>query len=470
MKRCLILLIVAGVLLTSLSACSQPLTPYETYQKITEVSRQATSVSMRFAYGVSIQMGASGMEAHLEGDMRQVAHSDTDAAVAVHLTTDVPDVPAESFTYYRDGVLYQDMAGRRIRMEAEPEQLLDQLVATGFMFEGQAAVEGSQQDIAGSGDKQLSFTLSAGEMEPAAWELAQSVLVSMGLPRDDYEQVDPSFSDITYQLVFNPEYQMKSSAMWFTLDLTRGEEMVSLHYTVELMDIALNTLTDIDPPADLESYRDVQIVLKEELMQRNEELAAQLGPGYRPISSQYSITNSFGNDCNAAMLLQEEGEYLDYFFWLIYQTQTGISTPVPPNGFADPSELSAEGLLRLFCIANDDRIEEFADLEKEVYTVSDSLPPLFLAGVLQGYTYDPATLPAEYGREAATATFPIALCRPSANFCRIERVEVTDEQHLKITATGLMADFETPVNTQELVLSVPAQGRVLFESYSIRSI
>lgn len=447
-----------------LAACSQSPTPMEIYQRVTVNAATAASSSMHLTYDVTIAMADSSMEARMDGDVQQITQGDTGAGLAVHLTNNVPNVAPESDTYFRDGILYQNASDRKIKTEAAPEEVMSQLRATQFIFAESAVLQAEMTELPDSKDKQLTFTLSGEQTGDALWSMAQSILLEMGLPQDDAEQVERSYSDITYQMVVSEDDNLKSSYMAFAIDMTKGAEAVALHFAVQLDDIAFNALSEISYPDDLDSYRDLAVVQEEELAR----LAALMDPTYKPIAAEPVVTNPFGDDCHAAQLLKEEGAYLDYFFWLLYQAQTGISVQDAPTGFATPAEIDSEGLLRLFCFSNDYRIESFADLEEGIYQIPDTLPPLFLDTVLQGYTYDPEQLPGEYGHESDAASFPIPLMQPYANHCRIDTVEVTDAQRLKIAATGLDYDRETPINTQELTLYVAGDGMVFYESYNIK--
>ena len=189
---------------------------------------------------------------------------------------------------------------------------------------------------------------------------------------------------------------------------------------------------------------------------------------YSPLNSEPEIINQVGADNLAANFLAEEAN-LDYYFWLAYQTQAlGSQPPILPAGFDSPANISTEGLVRLFCAANQHQTDAFMDPDQDKYFMPDVLVTSFLDNCLRGYRYLPYTTPSGFVYENEMMFVPHANLTMCVNWLYVERAEVLNATQVKLT--GQAYDFyeeEAPINRQELVLTLTPEDEVYFERYTI---
>lgn len=488
MKKKLSIILLATFLFLFASCTSeQPeLSPYEHYVAATQVVQEAQSISLQMENRILEEyFGEYRYEMLHQSRLGQI--SDPDKGIELEMFAEMSyleegealqDLDGAYEVYYTDGVLYvRDIAfdwDEKMTVSVELVNIPIRLLRDPFGMEDVLEME---EERIGKG-RLLSFTLAPSLLEEWIPGLAIYLVPDMASNMDSINKefwgYGESAESISYQIKLDAKGLPVECALSFRVE----EEDFSLDWSARIDAISLNSVSDIAFPDNLEEYIDYSSRRSNDLdwndddfdiwLEEWEAERERLESYYLPVESEYTLINNVSNNCLPLYFLEEQGDSLDYLFWLIYQTQTVVSAPAQPTGFSSPAEISAEGLVRFFCFANRYQLLSFADPEEEIYVIPDSLVGYTMDNYFLGWEYDPRTLPEEFGYESTALWLPFALCEPVFNACRVERVEILDLERLKVTGTGLDRDRETPVNTQELVLIVEEDGGVLFESYAIR--
>lgn len=459
-------------LLNLLAACgnAREKTPYELYQSAVGAAQSPSSVEARLDYAITVDDPEGATKINIASDVKQAMHPETGPEMEMHLTLTNGDGGEERenlSAYYRDGTLYRNYTDYGFKNAQPLEDISGQLGQLRLSFPQEAVLDTHSEDVPEG--KLLRFTLSPEMVEEPMRKIISDMLILNLFAEVTYlDDIGMELHDITYELMLDRDGKLQSCTLDYHMELTSEGDKIWVGCRSTISDIRFDSLTAIEFPKDLDEYpeQDNMGMLDDE--EPGDIYPIDLQGQYVPTPSSPSIVNNMGQDTDAALFLDSEQDFLDFYFWIIYQTQAGISAPEAPTGFADPSRISAEGLVRFFCFANENQLDAIADRAEQMYYLPDTLLPMTLDNFFKGYTYDPTTLPVEFGYTSTMLRLPFSLCIPAANPCRVERAEVLDASRVKITATGLNNDIEAlPVNTQELVLFIGSEGRVMFESYSI---
>lgn len=458
------------------SATSQAGSPFQAYQSIMQSFQEASSIEAKTEHTVELTRQGESSQLYAAAVIKQLYQDDS---VQFEVLSDAKlddDVDGRMESYYLDGYLYLSEPGaEQFKMPMDEAVARAQLESAVPFFTEKEILSSSQQ--AQDAQTQLKFSLSPELMKETVQRIAITTMNNLGAMMDGQTISASEFIPKTfeYEILLDENAQPVNTSLHFEVDIVYEGDTLQIDCTTKMSDFQLNAIDSILFPEDLAGYRDP--FAEETPPVTDSGFAAEEGNlptlgsdenRFVHIASAYQVDNTFGDNCYAALFLESNADMLDSYFWVAFQTQSGSTAPANPAGFTSPSNISTEGLLRLFCFLNEYQLNAFSDPAEKILYIPDSLIPLSLDNFLEGYTYDPATLPAAFNYSDGMLKTPFQMVQPAANLCRIDLVEVTASDRLRITATGLDKDGQTPRNTQQLELKIRDGGNASYLSYTIK--
>jgi hypothetical protein len=177
-----------------------------------------------------------------------ISHSDTDIEVSGATTTTVAGQEVTADIYYKDGVIYTEAAGEKIKMATPIDEALKLAQAGGNMDLSADAIKDQSKDASG---KVLTFTFDGAKMS----EITNGLIGSMGSAMPAAGEY--TISDIVCTATLDNADALKSVRMVFSMKATVGDVTVDANYDVTTTYSQIGNVT-ITPPADLSSYKEAE--------------------------------------------------------------------------------------------------------------------------------------------------------------------------------------------------------------------
>ena len=183
-------------------------------------------------------------------------HSETDIEMAMTMSMDMGELGEQAVTaYYKDGWIYEEVMGMKIKMQLPIEEALKMANSDAFtalMFDESAVSYSSVKDIGGG--KEFDFTLKGNMLSDLMSEVMGSMLDALG-----GEDMDITFGDMTYTVVLGSDNLPKNMHMVFSMDMQMAGESASASYDMNMTNLAYNNVSAIDAPADIDDYQEMSI-------------------------------------------------------------------------------------------------------------------------------------------------------------------------------------------------------------------
>jgi hypothetical protein len=243
------------VLVFSLSACGE-LEAFDLYMRMNAASQNITSIEAKVNANISMEMMGEKVDMRMLMDVKQIIRSETDIEMAMLMTIDMGEEfggAMEATVFFKDGYLYQEMLGMKMRMPLSIEDLMDMAgIDTGanLLFAKEAIINSSVRDVAGG--KELNFSLKGDALADVLDNMVGGMLEGMGL-----SGMQITFGDVQYSIIVGSDDLPKEERIIFSMEMSFMGETVIAGYDMHFTDISYNSVTSIDFPSDLGDYMDV---------------------------------------------------------------------------------------------------------------------------------------------------------------------------------------------------------------------
>ncbi|MDR1082558.1 MAG: hypothetical protein LBL27_01660 [Coriobacteriales bacterium] len=225
---------------------------YQYYQEALAKQDAATSMVMDIAYDVKLELNGQNMGTSMNGSMEMLTGV-TPENSQIHMLANmaIPTLgDVDSEIWFKDGWMYMDMMGMKLKQSASAEDVFQQQGAGKSITFGEDAIVNQEITDTADGGKKLTFLLDGAKMT----EYTETLLKSMKEAGGEDVAVDLSTVNVTETL--DAEGNVTGIIMDFSATMVVADQEVSSTYYMDMSNIKLNTLTSIEFPSDLEEYAD----------------------------------------------------------------------------------------------------------------------------------------------------------------------------------------------------------------------
>lgn len=241
--------IAAAIALASLlGACAGGSDPdaYNLYSSAATAVQDAEGFSMDIYTETSMETG--GEPVGTKSSARAEMNSLGDGGIEMKITQKSEAMGEEyvTVTYYKDGFMYMNAAGEKMKLLSPPEDVMAQLRTQGqtVLVFSEAMVRKSAVETTGDTKK---VTLSV-DAEAVMGDLLGDMSGSLG------GEMNLSFEDVVVTAVIDSAGKLTESTMSISMSTSYGGETTTTVTKTKLANIVLGK-TDIAFPGDLDSYK-----------------------------------------------------------------------------------------------------------------------------------------------------------------------------------------------------------------------
>ncbi|MDR2296055.1 MAG: copper amine oxidase N-terminal domain-containing protein, partial [Clostridiales Family XIII bacterium] len=217
---------------------------YAKYRAAADAIEAADSYEASISGDTIITADGKKTEMTLAGSIKLIKHSDTDVEFISETTATVAGTEVAANVYYKDGILYTEAGGEKIKMALPLEAALAKAQTSGVEIE-EEAIKTQSMD----GDT-ITFTLDGGKLS----ELANAAL--SGLKEFLPTSGSYAFGDAVCTTTLDAEGALKDIRIAFSLDLTIEDAITTLSYDLTTSYTRVGGVS-ITAPTDLSSYKDL---------------------------------------------------------------------------------------------------------------------------------------------------------------------------------------------------------------------
>ena len=246
MKK-LITLALAAALMLSLTACGDP-AAYDLYLKMNDKQKNIKSLEMQTDAIVNVEVMGQSVEMNMSGVTKQIIRSETDIDMEMSMTTSVMGMDIPTITYFKDGYLYQDVMGEKIKIAVDLEEAMQMANFAQFSF-GKDAIKSSSVTKVDGGSL-LFFELEPEFLRDTLSSMTDSIAQALGSGED----MAMTFTQMNYETLIDDDYMMQNAVMEFTVEMDLYGEAATMHYVVSMDVTGYNHIDKIDFPDDLDTY------------------------------------------------------------------------------------------------------------------------------------------------------------------------------------------------------------------------
>ena len=241
MKK-LMSLMLTMVIMISLCISSKPIEVYANSE-----TSDITSLEMNIDGKVTMTYQEQKMDSTFAFHVKEVIRSETDADLELTMTMGIADQSVESKVYYKDGIMYQEIMGTKMktRMEletAENQAFVDipQLEQSYISCTGEREVEGGKEAI---------FEVKKEYLQEVITNYLDSDFSDHG------NGMTTEFTDCKLVVVTDHNNMPKSYQMMFGMNFNYEDgDTIRADYVFNYNIVSINTITEIAFPEDLDSY------------------------------------------------------------------------------------------------------------------------------------------------------------------------------------------------------------------------
>jgi hypothetical protein len=224
---------------------------YGKYVEASAAIEAAGSYAAAINGSMTVTMGEARIEAAMSGSAKLVINGDTDFELEANTVVSVADEEdMTSNVYYKDGFMYMEAAGEKIKMAVPIDEAL-KLARTGNFDFDESAIKA--QTVTDSG---YSFTLDGAKLT----NLAETALSSLGSASAAIE-ANYKFDDVECAITLGDDGALKSVNMVFACEVAPEDpdaEAMALDYNITMEYTQVGGVK-ITPPADLSSYEELKL-------------------------------------------------------------------------------------------------------------------------------------------------------------------------------------------------------------------
>ncbi|MDR1616731.1 MAG: copper amine oxidase N-terminal domain-containing protein [Syntrophomonadaceae bacterium] len=222
-------------------------TAYARYAEATEeFAASGFSYAAEINGNAAITVDDETMDMKISGSIKQVNHSATDIELAADVAVNVLGQDETFKIYYKDGLMYMDAAGEKMKIAAGIDEALAAAQVSNMEIEKDAIKE---QSIEGN---TLKFTLDGNKLMAAVDTLLNNGLGSLALSGGGYE-----IGDIVCTVNLDDKGTLKNVQMVFLMNLAIEDTAVSVSYDLTVAYTRIGDVS-ITAPADLSSYKELE--------------------------------------------------------------------------------------------------------------------------------------------------------------------------------------------------------------------
>ena len=264
--------LLAMLLVFSMAACGESAPKqdaFDIYEQATAKAAEITSMEANITATVNMVMASepeTPIDLTLTGAMQQVIRTKTDFDLAMDMTLGMMGQSIGMKMYYKDGYMYQDMMGMKMKTAAPVDEVMDQmnvLDMENIKFSREDVKDMSMANV--EGGTEINITFNGERMNT----LITDLLSNMGM-EDMLGTVSMTMSDIQFKMVVDADMNAKVQHIIFDATVEVEGEVVTMSADVLVETSAVNTLEAVTLPADLDSYIDM-----DESMAALEEYASE---------------------------------------------------------------------------------------------------------------------------------------------------------------------------------------------------
>lgn len=266
MKRvlCFVFAIVMSVM--TFSSCLAE-DAYGLYTTVVDSLSEVKSFEGSYEMKINATSGGTNVGYTIDGAFQFIIHSDTDVDMALHMNLDLGALLGSDDTgismYYIDGWMYTDSYGIKEKEELPFEDLLEEMESEGiekpnsdtFLFNREWIVDSETTKV--DGGKQIYFELDGNQIYEFFISNYKDLLDVELDGLDDMlggltgEDLKFTLGNLQYTILVDEDNIMRGESI--VCSIGAGED-----YEVELQmnvsDLALDSITEIEAPDDLDSY------------------------------------------------------------------------------------------------------------------------------------------------------------------------------------------------------------------------
>ena len=255
MKRRILILALAAIMLFSASACGQKASAYDVYSEANAKLEGAKAMEATMEATMSMVYGEETMDITMSGVVKELMHSETDIEFSAELAVDMAmlGMSMDMSMYFNDGYYYMEVMGQKVKMELPLEKALEQVQMNAVEFDEAAIKESSL--VAKDGGQELSFTLDGAAMTEMADKQVSSMLGSMGdMGLDGMEY---NYEDIIVTAFVDKDGNIKTMGMVMIFEMNMDGEAITAEVDLQMEYVAFDDDVKLDIPADLDSFIEV---------------------------------------------------------------------------------------------------------------------------------------------------------------------------------------------------------------------
>ena len=255
MKRRILILALAAIMLFSASACGQKASAYDLYSDASAKLDGAKAVEINMDASVIMTYDEETVDITMSGVIKELMHSETDVEFSAELDVDMAmlGMSVDMSMYFNGGYFYMDVMGQKVKMEMPLEEALEQVQMNAIEFDEAAIKESGSVDK--DGGKELSFVLDGAAMTEMADKQVSGVLGTVG--GAGLEGMEYNYEDIAFTVFVDKGGNIKTTGMVMSFDMTMEGEHISAVIDMQLEYVAFDDDVKLDIPADLDSFVEV---------------------------------------------------------------------------------------------------------------------------------------------------------------------------------------------------------------------
>ncbi|MCI8332476.1 MAG: hypothetical protein HFE78_06595 [Clostridiales bacterium] len=237
--------------LFAFASCSEQADAYQLYLDMNKAMENTTSMKATMDGNMQMSVSGESLELQLKSEITAIEYSEeqTDAAMTMEISL-AQLGSVNTSIYVKDGYVYQDVMGMKIKTEMESEEISELTYAheagVSLDFAKDAVIESSVKKV--DGGKELAFRLDGQKVTDELETITEAITSQLG------NNINITFGDVAYTLLVGKDSLPIREELTFSFDLTIEGERASASYTLTMTDIDYN-VTQIDYPADLDSYQ-----------------------------------------------------------------------------------------------------------------------------------------------------------------------------------------------------------------------
>jgi hypothetical protein len=231
-----------------LSSCNSLGTKtYDIYMNALEKLNKAESV----LYKGKMNMEVAGDECFsLKADFEvsQVTRSESDMDLKMVMSIDMYGMKLKTTSYFKDGFLYTETMGHKMKMEMPLEEAISQQLSMKPIEFPATAIKNETVKDTKDGGKKISFKLDGSAVDDL-----MDMLDLDGLGISDDGSMDMKFNDFELSVTVDNNGDFKTLKMDFAIDINANGEAMNIIYNITMNIVQIGGVT-VNFPADLDTY------------------------------------------------------------------------------------------------------------------------------------------------------------------------------------------------------------------------